>query len=96
MALLRAFFPEMVCMCSLLFPRLQVFTSTSTMVFKTFVCDHEVSAGDSYLRADYSLSCGTHLHVFFEAYATLMILVSKPACLLNGRRRLLIVSKNKS
>ena len=53
-----------------------MFTSTSTLVFKTFSCDHDAVKGESYLRADYSLSCDTHLHMWFEIYAGLMILVS--------------------
>ena len=57
---------------------LQVFTSTSTVVFKTFACDEEVVEGESYLRADYSISCKTSLHIFFKVYAGFMILVSMP------------------
>lgn len=55
---------------------LQVFTSTSTTVFKTFACDDEAVAGESFLRADYTLSCKTETHTFFRVYAGLMILVS--------------------
>ena len=33
--------------------------------------------GGSHLRADYSISCGTSLHMFFKVYAGLMVLVSK-------------------
>ena len=56
-----------------------MFTSASTVAFKTFACDDEVVGGESYLRADYSVSCETGLHVFFQVYAGLMILVSTPA-----------------
>ena len=53
------------------------------MVFKTFACDKIVVAGESYLRANYSISCDTSLHMFFKIYSGLMILVSSPACLLS-------------
>ncbi|CAM9826802.1 unnamed protein product, partial [Laminaria digitata] len=59
----------------LLLCRLQVFTSASTVAFKTFACDEEVVDGKSYLRADYSISCTTSLHMMFKAYAGIMILV---------------------
>ncbi|CAM9638404.1 unnamed protein product, partial [Laminaria digitata] len=52
-----------------------VFTSTSTVAFKTFSCDDEVVEGESYLRADYSISCKSSLHTFFRAYAGIMILI---------------------
>eukprot|EP00903_Cladosiphon_okamuranus_P012164 g11411.t1 len=52
-----------------------VFTSTSTVVFKTFACDEEAVEGDSFLRADYSLSCKATKHTWFEVYAGIMILV---------------------
>lgn len=55
---------------------LQVFTSVSTVVFKTFACDDDIVVGESYLRADYSISCNTRLHTSFKIYAGLMILVS--------------------
>lgn len=54
-----------------------MFTSASTTVFKTFACDHDVSAGDTYLRADYSISCETRSHVLFQVYAGIMIVVSR-------------------
>ncbi|CAN0542863.1 unnamed protein product, partial [Laminaria digitata] len=38
-------------------------------------CDDQVVKGESYLRADYSISCKTSLHTFFEVYAWLMILL---------------------
>ncbi|CAN0092578.1 unnamed protein product, partial [Laminaria digitata] len=52
-----------------------VFTSASTVVFKTFACDSKAVEGESYLRADYSISCTSNLYMFFEVYAGLMILV---------------------
>lgn len=60
----------------------QVFTSASTAAFKTFACDHDAVDGESYLRADYSISCKSRMHMFFKVYAGLMILVSVRACLL--------------
>lgn len=55
---------------------LQVFTSASTVVFKTFACDEDAIEGESYLRADYSLSCDSDMHVIFMVYAGLMLCVS--------------------
>lgn len=69
---------------------LQVFTSTSTLVFETFACDQDPVEGESYLRADYSLSCDTYLHMWFKIYAGLMILVSRAARALYNRRHLLL------
>ena len=54
---------------------LQVLTTASTLALQTFDCDDAVGDGRSYLRADYSLSCGSKLHIFFKVYAVLMILV---------------------
>ena len=42
--------------------------------------------GESYLRADYSISCDTSLNLFFKFYAALMILVSRPAIIRDSRR----------
>lgn len=47
------------------------------MVLKTYTCDHNVADGESYLRADYSISCETDLHRFFKVYAGIMIIVSR-------------------
>eukprot|EP00752_Nemacystus_decipiens_P008148 g7287.t1 len=52
-----------------------VFTSTSTVVFKTFACDGEAVEGESFLRADYSLSCNTTRHTWYKVYAGIMIVV---------------------
>ncbi|CAN0066944.1 unnamed protein product [Ectocarpus sp. 4 AP-2014] len=52
-----------------------VFTSASTMAFKTFPCDDEAVDGESYLRADYSLSCKTDKHMYYRIYAGIMIVV---------------------
>lgn len=54
----------------------QVFTSASCAVLSTFPCDDNVVGGESYLIADYSISCQTRVHSFFKAYAAFMILVS--------------------
>lgn len=53
-----------------------MFTSASTAAFKVFACDGKVVDGESYLRADYSISCKSRMHTFFRAYAVLMIVVS--------------------
>ncbi|CAN0338896.1 unnamed protein product [Ascophyllum nodosum] len=52
-----------------------VFTSASTVVFKTFGCENDAVAGKSYLRADYSLSCKTKTHIHYRIYAGFMLLV---------------------
>eukprot|EP00903_Cladosiphon_okamuranus_P012166 g11413.t1 len=52
-----------------------VFTSTSTMAFKAFSCDEDVVEGESYLRADYSLSCKAKVHTYFRVYAGIMIVI---------------------
>lgn len=56
-----------------------MFTSASTAAFKIFACDTEVVKEESYLRADYSISCHSRIYTFFQVYAVLMILVSWPA-----------------
>lgn len=55
---------------------LQVFTSTSTIAFEAFSCDEEAVAGESFLRADYRVSCNTTKHKWYMAYAGIMIVVS--------------------
>lgn len=55
---------------------LKVFTSTSTVVFETFACDRDAVKGESYLRADYRLSCNSPRHTWYEVYAGFMIAVS--------------------
>lgn len=60
----------------------QVFTSTSTIAFETFPCDEEAVVGESYLRADYRLSCNTTEHKWYMVYAGIMIVVSKRSALL--------------
>ncbi|CAM9315423.1 unnamed protein product, partial [Laminaria digitata] len=63
-----------------------VFTSASSVVFNTFPCDDGVVDGESYLRADYSISCNTRLHAFFRAYAGVMILLRRRQ-MRTGRRQ---------
>lgn len=53
----------------------QVFTSVSTLIFRTFACDNNAMSGRSFLTADYSISCDSNTHTVFEVYAGLMILV---------------------
>eukprot|EP00752_Nemacystus_decipiens_P008150 g7289.t1 len=52
-----------------------VLTSTSTVVFQIFACDEEAVEGESYLRADYSLSCDAKRRMWYKVYAGVMILV---------------------
>eukprot|EP00611_Tribonema_gayanum_P000411 TRINITY_DN10281_c0_g1_i1.p1 TRINITY_DN10281_c0_g1~~TRINITY_DN10281_c0_g1_i1.p1 ORF type:complete len:1126 (+),score=274.53 TRINITY_DN10281_c0_g1_i1:133-3510(+) len=52
-----------------------VFTSVSTTVLQTFPCDHLDGTAKSYLRADYSIECGTPTHTAYVAYAGIMVLV---------------------
>ena len=52
-----------------------IFTSTSTVIFKTFVCDVDVFPGRGFLRADYSIECFTMTHTLYRIYAGVMILV---------------------
>lgn len=52
------------------------------MVFKTFACDESVVEGESYLRADYSLSCKSKVHQFYVVYSSVMLVVSKLVCYL--------------
>ena len=66
---------------------LQVFTSASTVVFKTFACENDAVAGQSYLRADYSLSCKTKTHIRYRIYAGFMLLVGSLSVLSVDKRR---------
>ncbi|KAG5188538.1 hypothetical protein JKP88DRAFT_262256 [Tribonema minus] len=50
-----------------------IFSGVSLRVFETFGCDGSLSR--SYLRADYSLECGTSRHTAFSVYAGVMVLV---------------------
>ncbi|CAM9844184.1 unnamed protein product [Scytosiphon promiscuus] len=57
-----------------LFVMFMVYSTVSYTIFQTFECD-ELDDGKSYLRADYSLTCSTPLHGFYQAYAGLMVVV---------------------
>lgn len=50
-----------------------VYSSVSFTIFQTFVCDTLDDV--AYLRADYSLQCGTPKHLAFKAYAIAMLCV---------------------
>ena len=49
-----------------------VYSPVSYRIFQTFGCD-ELDDGESYLRADYSLSCLTARHRWYEVYAFIMV-----------------------
>jgi hypothetical protein len=51
-----------------------IYSTVSTVIFQTFACD-TIAAGDSYLRADYSISCTTTKHKWYRLYSGIMILV---------------------
>jgi len=43
---------------------------------KTFACDESAIKGESFLRADYSISCHSNKHRIYTVYAMFMVLVS--------------------
>eukprot|EP00953_Heterococcus_sp_UTEX-ZZ885_P041481 21161-Heterococcus_DN1.PRE.3 len=47
----------------------------STVVFQTFSCDYLEDTKESWLRADYSVSCDTDKHTAYKVYAAVMIAV---------------------
>ncbi|CAM9828720.1 unnamed protein product [Laminaria digitata] len=49
-----------------------VYSPVSYKIFQTFACD-ELDDGNSYLRADYSLSCSTPRHRWYKDYALVMM-----------------------
>ena len=49
-----------------------VYSPVSYKIFQTFGCD-PLDDGESYLRADYSLSCLTARHSWYKVYAFLMV-----------------------
>jgi hypothetical protein len=51
-----------------------VCSKCSTTVLQTFACD-QITKDASYLRADYSISCNTQKHVYYQIYSGIMILV---------------------
>jgi hypothetical protein len=55
-----------------------IYSTVSTTVFQTFACDTiDDSAADttSYLRADYSIQCGTAKHTLYRVYAGFMVII---------------------
>ncbi|CAM9378261.1 unnamed protein product, partial [Laminaria digitata] len=54
---------------------LLVYSSVSSTIFQTFACDDLGEGGDGYLRADYSILCGTVRHHQFQVYAAVMMLI---------------------
>ena len=59
---------------ALLYVALFVYSPVSYRVFQTFNCD-ELDDGEIYLRADYSLSCLTPRHGWYQVYALIMVIV---------------------
>ncbi|CAN0038308.1 unnamed protein product, partial [Hapterophycus canaliculatus] len=57
-----------------LFVMFVVYATVSYTIFETFVCD-SLDDGSSYLRADYSFTCGTARHTGYQVYAGLMVMV---------------------
>lgn len=57
-----------------LFVLFVVYATVSYTIFQTFVCD-TLDDGNSYLRADYSLTCSTGLHTAYRLYAGVMVMV---------------------
>lgn len=49
-----------------------VYSPVSYKIFRTFACD-ALDDGGVYLRADYSLSCSSSRHAWYEAYAFVMV-----------------------
>ena len=49
-----------------------VYSPVSYRIFQTFGCD-ELDDGETYLRADYSLSCLTTRHSWYTVYALIMV-----------------------
>ncbi|CAN0479076.1 unnamed protein product, partial [Discosporangium mesarthrocarpum] len=52
-----------------------VFSSVSTVIFKTFSCDTIADTNKRYLREDYSISCDTKEYQGYRVYASIMVLV---------------------
>jgi hypothetical protein len=50
-----------------------IYSTVSTAVFQTFACDVIEPTGESYLRADYSVSCKTREHHWYQVYAAIMV-----------------------
>jgi hypothetical protein len=54
-----------------------IYSTVSTTVFQTFSCDNidDDAPTRSYLRADYSIQCGTPQHKLYKIYAAVMIII---------------------
>jgi hypothetical protein len=52
-----------------------IYSTVSTVVFQTFACDYFDDTNESWLRADYSISCNTGEHSTYKIYAAVMIAV---------------------
>jgi hypothetical protein len=81
-----------------------IYSTVSTTVFQTFACDtidDSATTKTSYLRADYSIQCGTAEHTLYRVYASIMVIIyplgipALYACLL-WRKRHKLSSNNKS
>lgn len=57
---------------AVLYILLLVYSPVSFKILKTFACD-ELDDGSLFLRADYSISCLTPRHRWYEAYALIMV-----------------------
>src|SRR3546814_18906502 len=51
------------------------FSPVSTVVLEAFNCDSDFDDGQSYLRADYSISCITSTYMAYRVYAIVMLIV---------------------
>jgi hypothetical protein len=55
-----------------------IYSTVSTTVFQTFACDtidDSATTKTSYLRADYSIQCGTSTHTLYRVYASVMVII---------------------
>eukprot|EP00953_Heterococcus_sp_UTEX-ZZ885_P008669 5174-Heterococcus_DN1.PRE.7 len=55
-----------------------IYSTVSATVFQTFACDtidDFASQKTSYLRADYSIQCGTSKHTLYKIYASFMVII---------------------
>jgi hypothetical protein len=55
-----------------------IYSTVSTTVFQTFSCDtidDSATTKTSYLRADYSIQCGTATHTLYKVYAGFMVFI---------------------
>jgi hypothetical protein len=55
-----------------------LYSTVSTTVFQTFACDtidDSATTKTSYLRADYSILCGTAKHSAYKVYAAFMVII---------------------